>query len=793
MSAVAVALAPVPADDRYGRSGRVRPLPAYDAGHPPRPRPDGGPSADLVRADVDEVMAAIDQRYAAALPAAPPVRRAVVLWTRQLLLWLRQYSGDDWEQRWLASGADRAPRGWTAAACAAGVGGLPSDAATASTVLVQARVLRPSYSWLLNTRFKVLFSRFPEANDAEAFAALRRLPQYQRAGEKARADAEAALIRVMIRTGKPLLQLTGDDLLAYADVVKASGRHRREHLAWELMVELGPFAGEPPTLRAAWTAKSTSRQYTAQALIGRYDLPPSPVVDLLTEYLAEIRARLDYGTWTHVARSLGVVFWRTVLEINPSQQDLRLTAEVAVAWRERMMITTQGPPRSDFHAHLITVRAFYRDIGQWALEDPARWARWAAPCPIRSVDVQTLRKVKRQRTARMQQRTRILTPLLPRLLEAATQRWRWSARLLAAALTTPHGQQTTIDGKVYTRHDPPLRGRRARDRIWLRDVDDHLVDVTALEADCFWAWALIETLRHTGARIEEVLELTQLSLRHYTPSTTRTLVPLLHITPSKADRERLIPMSPELVEVLLAVQRRARGDAETVPLAVRYDPAEKTHGPALPHLFARRVGTRQEVLSNHYVRTILAATAEAAGLRDGDQPITFTPHDFRRLFTTEAVGNGLPLHIAAALLGHLDLDTTRGYTAVFQDEVITRHQQFITRRRALRDAAEYRDVTADEWVEFEKHFQLRRVALGDCFRPYGTPCVHEHACIRCPHLRLDPNQQPLLDKIEANTHDRIAEAQGKQWLGEVAALQETLHHITRKRQQIPPAPSRATS
>ncbi|MEV6636413.1 tyrosine-type recombinase/integrase [Actinoplanes sp. NPDC051470] len=108
-----------------------------------------------------------------------------------------------------------------------------------------------------------------------------------------------------------------------------------------------------------------------------------------------------------------------------------------------------------------------------------------------------------------------------------------------------------------------------------------------------------------------------------------------------------------------------------------------------------------------------AATTEAAGLRAGDEPIRFTPHDFRRLFTTEAVGNGLPLHIAAALLGHLDLDTTRGYTAVFQDDVIARHQQFITRRRAVRDAAEYRDVTADEWAGFEKHFQLRRVEARD--------------------------------------------------------------------------------
>lgn len=78
----------------------------------------------------------------------------------------------------------------------------------------------------------------------------------------------------------------------------------------------------------------------------------------------------------------------------------------------------------------------------------------------------------------------------------------------------------------------------------------------------------------------------------------------------------------------------------------------------------------------------------------------------RRLFTTDVVGAGLPLHIAAALLGRIYLDTTRGYTAVFQDEPIARHQQFITRRRSLRDSAEYRDVTPEEWVEFEKHFQL---------------------------------------------------------------------------------------
>jgi site-specific recombinase XerD len=39
----------------------------------------------------------------------------------------------------------------------------------------------------------------------------------------------------------------------------------------------------------------------------------------------------------------------------------------------------------------------------------------------------------------------------------------------------------------------------------------------------------------------------------------------------------------------------------------------------------------------------------------------FSAHDFRRVFATETVNSGLPIHIAAKLLGHLDLNTTQGY------------------------------------------------------------------------------------------------------------------------------------
>ncbi len=774
-------------DDRYDTRGNVKLLVGYDAGLPAPPRPDGGPGTELVAASADDLVAVLTEQRAILLPdgGGGPTQR---LWSRSLravLGWLQEFPGEDWEQRWLASGADEAPRAWARQLEDAGRVIRDYNALGAVTALVHARVLRPSYSFLLCTHSITLYRRFWRLNDPQEFGRLRALEEYRVQGSRVRQDAEACLIRIMIRTGKPLLQLTGDELLDYADLVRASGRHRREHLAWELMVALGPFAAEPPTLRAVWSAKGNSRQHSTAALVGRYGVPPGPVRDLLVDYLQEIRPGVDYSTLENIAGHLTRVFWMQILEISPHQQDLRLSSQTMTAWRERLAITPAGQPRADTHGILFTIRAFYRDLQQWAQEDPARWARWAVPNPIRDADVRAHVKHRRAVKARMQQRTRTLTGLLPTLTASATGRKDWSTRLLAAAADATHGQEFILDNVKYLRHDPPVAvGRFERSRVWAAGPPElgnarGLIDVTALEQDCFWAWALIETLRLTGCRIEEVLELTQLSIRHYTPPDTGTVVPLLHIAPSKLDLERLIPMSPEMVAVLVQVQRRAKGEQTQIPLSVRYDHHERVHGSPLPHLFARRIGARQEVLSTHYVRSVLGATAAAAGLTDDGQLITFTPHDFRRLFTTEMVGAGLPLHIAAALLGHLDLDTTRSYAAVFPEQVIRRHQEFIARRRALNQAADYRDPTPAEWAEFEQHFQLRRVALGDCFRPYGTPCVHEHACERCAFLRLDPEQAPRLDQMRDNVQARLAEASQRRWLGEVAALEESLRHIER--------------
>ena len=111
-------------------------------------------------------------------------------------------------------------------------------------------------------------------------------------------------------------------------------------------------------------------------------------------------------------------------------------------------------------------------------------------------------------------------------------------------------------------------------------------DATQAEDDAFWCWAVVETLRHTGIRLEELLELTQLAVVQYQLADTGEIVPLLQIVPSKNDEERVLLIGPELANVLAAIITRLRQrHGGKVPAVSRYDPYERLDGPPLPHLF----------------------------------------------------------------------------------------------------------------------------------------------------------------------------------------------------------------
>ena len=151
---------------------------------------------------------------------------------------------------------------------------------------------------------------------------------------------------------------------------------------------------------------------------------------------------------------------------------------------------------------------------------------------------------------------------------------------------------------------------------------------------------------------------------------------------------------------------------------------------------------------------------------------------------TDAIMSGLPPHIAQVICGHKTIGTTIGYKAVYPAEAIEAHRAFIARRRGTRPSEEYRTPTEEEWDAFLAHFEKRKVSVGTCARAFASPCVHEHACVRCSLLRPDPAQRGRLEEIRANLHDRIAEAEREGWLGEIEGLKVSLAGTEDKLAQI---------
>ena len=271
-------------------------------------------------------------------------------------------------------------------------------------------------------------------------------------------------------------------------------------------------------------------------------------------------------------------------------------------------------------------------------------------------------------------------------------------------------------------------------------------------------------------------------------------MPLLQIAPSKTDEERVLLVSPELADVLSVIVQRVRGNDETIPLVAGYDPGERIWNPALPLLFQWRVSHQKRAISADNVRKALRETIELANIFDASgEPLHFQLHDFRRMFVTDTIANGLPPHIAMLICGHKNISTTMGYKAIYPTEAIEAHRAFIARRRNLRPSEEYRTPSDEEWDEFLGHFEKRKLSVGTCGRAYGTSCSHEHACVRCPMLRPDPTQQSRLQDIRDNLIARIAEAEKEGWLGEVEGLQTSLAAANDKLRQLSDAAVRQST
>ncbi len=688
--------------------------------------------------------------------------------TRDLLAHLQTLPAETWADRWALFEATSTS--WRAVVLPNGGENRRQSLVGAVLGLMLLDVIRPSYRWATTSQLR--YADIGTARDAEATALLQCELQALEITPPIVLAALRTASLIQAHTGKALRELAAKDLLAMRDDVNAGASHYALPSLWSALRRLGWLEHEAHALPLA---RSRGRK-SCEELVARAGIT-GPCAPVLIEYLKHRTAGLDYPSVIALAGNLLRLYWKDLIEHHGELTSFAVTREQIDGWKDRIKVKPDGTPRRDHHTVMFTVRSFYLDMAHWALQDPY-WVAWVAPSPIYTTDLKGYKKTRRAITAATQQRTRELAPVLPRLVDQADRDRRQSLAALQAAQAAGPGATIDLDGQPWqvfqSSPSAPLRARRnGTDRNLTEDEDNG-----------FWAWAILETLRHTGIRHEELLELTHLSIQPYTVPSTGEALPLLHIAPSKIDQERLLVASPEVVHVLAQVVNRLRAGRQTVPLSQRWDGHEKVLSSLAPHLFVKVSGPTCRGLSASTVGNHFRRLAARAGITIGGQPMHFTPLDMRRIFATDALASGLPPHIVQVLMGHKNIATTQGYAAIYPADVIRHHRTFIAQRRQQRPSEEYREPTPQEWEEFEAHFVTRKVSLGSCSRAYGTSCHHEHACVRCSLLRPDPNQLERMHEITDNLRDRITEATDQGWLGEVEGLQISLTGAEHKLRQM---------
>lgn len=268
-----------------------------------------------------------------------------------VLDWLALLPGRSWQQRWLASGAERAAdwRVLAAAPTAAGradtvVRSLEHRCSRGLTVLICSDVIRPSLRWLLATPSpKNLAAALARSRDPEGFAALSDLCHKVATGEATRYVALARIAMIMAAKGGQACDITVGDCMEMvqtsAEVTKATGRGRgfRSSFFYQLVRSLGRFPDNAPATTRAFHVLG---QMSIQEMVDRYGIECKPIRDLLVDYLREFEVSSDFNTVLQLSYVLARLFWRDLELHHPGIDSLRLSADVAAAWRQRISVKT---------------------------------------------------------------------------------------------------------------------------------------------------------------------------------------------------------------------------------------------------------------------------------------------------------------------------------------------------------------------------------------------------------------------------------------------------------------------
>lgn len=194
-------------------------------------------------------------------------------------------------------------------------------------------------------------------------------------------------------------------------------------------------------------------------------------------------------------------------------------------------------------------------------------------------------------------------------------------RLIVASIDKFY--QSVLNRNLQIRHLYPSRKEHRLPRyITMAEVKRMLASVTNLKHAC-----IIKLLYGCGLRLNELL--------HLKISDIDSERMLLHIRKSKGNKDRVVMLSPALLEDLRNYF--------------------KAYHPKI-HLFEGQSGG---MYSEKSVQTVVKTAATKAGIQ---KPVT--PHILRHSFATHLLENGTDIRYIQQLLGHGSVKTTEIYTHI---------------------------------------------------------------------------------------------------------------------------------
>ncbi|MGA8594014.1 MAG: site-specific integrase [Bryobacteraceae bacterium] len=587
-------------------------------------------------------------------------------------------------------------------------------------VIIPARVVVPTMSWLSDVHITQWIERFPD-NDPlvqQYDLLLKAAAGVRWASPHSQRLAVCSGIRLLLTHDYDTVQQIKDEDLKALTLHYSKGMNVLD----AALCALGVFSRSP---KHGSTRHSRRRMLTVPELV-QVSGTPERFGEVTILYLETYMARVSDSYKTRRAKVVSIAhFWRFMVEKHPEvscSQVLPRHAREYIPYalaRAREVQRGESPGKEESttgSAWLVNIQTFFTDLCAWASEPDSplhRFAPRTVPLTRRSHLGLGFEKARQRTRARITARVLDLEREIPKIRAYAMRRWNEAAAA------------TNKSAKVN-----PVRTE---------------------ETDRFWEWALLELFVQSGLRIEEASEVSTLDiLKRNSPD--GSIYYLLHVKPSKFDRARVIPIGDGLGRMIAEIIRHVKSfhGTDYVPVCDHRKVADKVPRPPAPYLIQ---GLRHPAPPGlQTIRARVRAVSVGAGARRSDgSPLLLLPHDCRRIFASEHLNNNTPVHVIQALLGHGSPDTVMIYAKLYPHKLIEEYRKTVRGLyNAYYGADPLKNPTAAEWAAFAASCNLRDMGTHLCALPTGEHCPRGLVCLGCTHAQPKKSAVPIFRRMLAS-------------------------------------------